>query len=266
MTSDVIIVGAGDRRRGLRAALARDGLRVTIIDAAMIAGGTTAAGMGHVSVMDDTPAQLALTSYSQQLWQELAAEMPEDCEFDPCGTLWVAADEDELAAARQKQATLRAYGVRAELLDARQVVEAEPQLRAGLAGGLVQSDDQVVYPPCVARWLIEQACAKGATVRLDTRVVSLGRDYVCLADGTRLAAGCVVNAAGPAAPRLTPGLPIRPRKGHLVITDRYRGFIRRQLVELGYVKSAAGEATRVGGLQRAAAAHRANPHRVVETV
>ena len=79
-----------------------------------------------------------------------------------CGTLWVAADEDELAAARQKQATLRAYGVRAELLDARQVVEAEPQLRAWRsAGGLVQSDDQVVYPPCVARWLIEQACAKG---------------------------------------------------------------------------------------------------------
>ncbi len=79
-------------------------------------------------------------------------------------------------------------------------------------------------------------------MRLDTRVVSLGRDYVRLADGTRLAAGRVVNAAGPAAPRLTPGLPIRPRKGHLVITDRYRGFIRRQLVELGYVKSAAGEA------------------------
>ena len=35
-----------------------------------------------------------------------------------------------------------------------------------------------------------------------------------------------------------PELPIRPRKGHLVITDRYPGFIRHQLVELGYLKSA----------------------------
>jgi D-hydroxyproline dehydrogenase subunit beta len=29
-----------------------------------------------------------------------------------------------------------------------------------------------------------------------------------------------------------------PRKGHLVITDRYPGVVRHQLVELGYLKSA----------------------------
>ncbi len=51
-------------------------------------------------------------------------------------------------------------------------------------------------------------------------------------------AGAVVNAAGTAAPLLTPGLPVAPRKGHLVITDRYPGFCRHQLVELGYLKSA----------------------------
>jgi glycine/D-amino acid oxidase-like deaminating enzyme len=40
------------------------------------------------------------------------------------------------------------------------------------------------------------------------------------------------------AARLLPGLPIRKRRGHLVITDRYPGFVRHQLVELGYLKSA----------------------------
>jgi glycine/D-amino acid oxidase-like deaminating enzyme len=240
MTSDVIIVGAGIVGAACARALARDGLRVTIVDAAMIGGGATAAGMGHVVVMDDSPAQLALTQYSQQLWHELAAELPEDCEYDRCGTFWVAADGEEMAAAKEKQAVLRQHGIRADLLDARQLAEAEPQLRPGLAGGLAQPDDLVVYPPCVARWLIEGAVAKGAELRLDCRVVALGGDHVVLADGTRLAAGCVVNAAGTAAAKLTPGLPIRPRKGHLVITNRYPGFIRRQLVELGYIKSAAG--------------------------
>ncbi len=218
------------------------GMRVTIVDAAMVGGGTTAAGMGHVVVMDDNAAQLALTRYSRDLWQELADEMPEDCEFDSCGTLWVAEDDEELAAAREKQTVLRSHGVCAELLDARQLAEAEPELRPGLAGGLVQPDDLVVYPPCVARWLVDQARAKGAVVRVDTRVVSLGGNHVVLADGTRLTAGCVVNAAGTAAPRLTPGVPIRPRKGHLVITNRYHGFVRRNIVELGYIKSAAGGA------------------------
>jgi hypothetical protein len=37
---------------------------------------------------------------------------------------------------------------------------------------------------------------------------------------------------------LTPGLEVKKRKGHLVITDRYPNFVRHQLVELGYLKSA----------------------------
>jgi D-hydroxyproline dehydrogenase subunit beta len=37
---------------------------------------------------------------------------------------------------------------------------------------------------------------------------------------------------------LTPGIDVKKRKGHLVITDRYPGFVNHQLVELGYLKSA----------------------------
>jgi len=45
-------------------------------------------------------------------------------------------------------------------------------------------------------------------------------------------------AAGTATRRLVPGVPLRPRKGHLVITDRVPGFASHQLIELGYVKRA----------------------------
>ena len=48
----------------------------------------------------------------------------------------------------------------------------------------------------------------------------------------------IINAAGNGATLLTPGLSVKKRKGHLVITDRYPGFVRHQLVELGYLKSA----------------------------
>ena len=47
-----------------------------------------------------------------------------------------------------------------------------------------------------------------------------------------------MNSAGSWSPALTPGLPVKKRKGHLVITDRYPQFLRHQLVELGYLKSA----------------------------
>jgi glycine/D-amino acid oxidase-like deaminating enzyme len=59
-----------------------------------------------------------------------------------------------------------------------------------------------------------------------------------LGDGSSLAASFVVNATGAWAPSLTSGWPVRKRKGHLVITDRYPGFVHHQIVELGYLKSA----------------------------
>ena len=65
---DAIIVGAGIVGAACAAALAGDGLRVLVLDASAPALGTTAAGMGHLVVMDDSAEQLALTEYSTALW------------------------------------------------------------------------------------------------------------------------------------------------------------------------------------------------------
>ena len=94
----VTIVGAGIVGAACARALARAGARVTVVESRFPGGGATAAGMGHVVVMDDSPAQLALTARSRDLWNELAAELPPEAEYRRAGTLWVAADADELAA------------------------------------------------------------------------------------------------------------------------------------------------------------------------
>jgi glycine/D-amino acid oxidase-like deaminating enzyme len=235
---DLAIVGAGIVGAACAMEAAGAGLRVVIIEAGPVGGGATAAGMGHLVVMDDSEAQFALTRYSQALWQELAAELPRDCEYEACGTIWVAADEEEMAEVRRKQLFYGARGVPVELLDATALAEAEPHLRRGLAGGLLVPSDGVIYPPCAARFLVERAQARGADLRLGRAVVELTGRSVKLSDGSRIAAGSTVNATGSWAPELTPGLDVQKRKGHLVITDRYPGFVHHQLVELGYLKSA----------------------------
>ena len=68
--------------------------------------------MGHIVVMDDSRAQFALTRYSRDLWHELAAELPPRSSSNACGTLWVAADEEEMAEVRRKAAFYRRRGVR----------------------------------------------------------------------------------------------------------------------------------------------------------
>lgn len=57
-------------------------------------------------------------------------------------------------------------------------------------------------------------------------------------DGAWLEADALLLAAGALSSRLVPELPIVPRKGHLVITDRYPGLLRHQTIKLGYVTSA----------------------------
>ena len=243
MSARVTIVGAGIVGAACARALARGGATVTVIESRFPGGGATAAGMGHVVVMDDSPAQLALTSRSRALWAELAAELPADAEYRRAGTLWVAADDDEMAEARRKEQLLDAAGIAARTLSAAELERAEPHLRAGLAGGLLVPDDAVLYPPPVAGWMLADAVRHGATLLRESPVAAiadpaLAPGSVRLADGRVLGADVVIVATGVAAADLVPGVPVRPRKGHLVITERMPGFVSHQLIELGYVKRA----------------------------
>jgi glycine/D-amino acid oxidase-like deaminating enzyme len=213
-------------------------MRVVVLEEQMIGGGATAAGMGHIVVMDDSEQQFALTRYSQQLWQEVAPELPAEVEYTKSGTIWVAADDEEMQMVARKQAFYGARGVPAERLDARQLAEAEPQLRPGLAGGLLVPEDAVLYPPAAAAWLVRRARAGGAILHVGLRVEQMSKSTLRLGDGSKVAANSIVNATGAWAPQLAPGIQVRKKKGHLVITDRYPGFLRHQLVELGYLKSA----------------------------
>lgn len=234
---DAIIVGAGIVGAACAAALAGDGLRVLVLDASAPALGTTAAGMGHLVVMDDSAEQLALTEYSTALWAAQSEALRVASELEWCGTVWVAEDETQLEAVQAKQRRYAEQGMTAYVLGERELAEAEPNLRRGLPGALLVPGDGVIYPPSAALALLLLAQERGAIVRDHTPVEAIVANGVRVG-GSTMTADIVVNAAGAEAARLTPGLPVIPRKGHLVITERHPGFCRHQIVELGYLASA----------------------------
>jgi glycine/D-amino acid oxidase-like deaminating enzyme len=237
MKPDVLVVGAGIIGAACADALSARGLRVMVVERDAVGSGATAAGMGHLVAMDDNAAELALTTHSLELWKALVADQPQRHEYSRCGTIWVAADDEEMAAAQAKAVAMGARGLECGVIGAQELYRLEPSLRPGLAGGLLVQGDGLVYPPKSARILLARAVARGAS-RVMGEVVALEEGGVLLADGSRLAAGRVVLAAGTRCLALAPELPLRPKKGHVMITDRYPDFIRHQLVELGYIKSA----------------------------
>lgn len=235
---DVLVIGAGIVGAACAHELAAHGLDVQVIDRATVGAGVTAAGMGHLVVMDESPAEFTLSAHSRDLWLALAGQLDARHAFVRCGTLWVAADEEELAVARARVQVLRAQGIACENLDGAQLREAEPALREGLAGGMVVPDDGVVYAPAVAAWLLARPVSGRIVTRTGIGVASLDASGVRLDDGSHVSAGAILLANGLQAPELLPGLPMQAKKGHLAITDRYPGTVRHQILELGYIKSA----------------------------
>ena len=235
---DVVVVGAGLVGTMTAVALIDAGARVTLIESEFPGGGSTGAAMGHIVAMDDSPAQLALCAHSRRRWGQIASTLPPAGEVDRCGTLWIAADDAELDAGRARAVAYAEHQVTTEVVDARGLYQLEPHLRAGLAGGLLVPGDAVCYPPAIARALTERVIAGGGAFLGRVRVQSIGPYVVNLSDGNKLQADAIVVAAGVGSPELVPGLPIVPRKGHLLISDRHPGMVRHQLVELGYMQSA----------------------------
>ena len=246
MDAEAIVIGAGIVGAACAYELRQRGRQVLVIDDGP--GGATHAGMGHLVVMDDNPAELALSNASLGIWREWLTRMDRSCGYSHCGTLWIAADEEEMQAAADKQTRLQAAGIGCALIDAHALAQLEPALRRGLAGALQVGSDGVVYAPSAARWLLglgghdtpdtQDVSGAGSIRVLRAQVIALEDGQVRLSDGSKRSAPAIVLAAGLRANALCPEVPLRAKKGHLAISARYPEMVRHQLVELGYVKSA----------------------------
>ncbi len=237
---DCVILGAGIVGAACAYCCAEAGLRVAVVERGQAGGGATSAAMGHAVLMSDSPALFALTLRSRQLWQALRPKLPETAEYHQPGTLWIAADDDEMAEVERKHACYAGFGVPSAVLGPAALATAEPNLRRPLTGALQMPGDSILAPAAVTAWLLEQAIAGGSTL-VQGEVTQAREGIVRLADGQTLRARSIVLATGAEATKLVPALPLRKRKGHLMITAPYPNYVRHQLVELGYLKSAHGD-------------------------
>jgi glycine/D-amino acid oxidase-like deaminating enzyme len=101
---------------------------------------------------------------------------------------------------------------------------------------LLVEGDGICHPPAAAAFYLADARRMGAEL-FRSRALTAAHGRVMLADGTALEADRIVLAVGSECD-LLPALPIRKRKGHLLITAPRAGFVHHQVVELGYLKSA----------------------------
>ena len=222
MSTDVVIVGAGAIGTAIAWRAAQRGLRVALVDPDPTRGAWhTAAGMlAPITELHYTESALlrlnldSLARYPGHV-AELSGLTGLPTGYLECGTVEVAWDGADLRGLRDLHAFGAALGLSSRLLTGRELRELEPSLAAGLPGGLLAEFDHQVDPRLLHAAQLRAAEQLGATVhraaaQLDVRD---GRVHgVRLPDGSALAAGAVVLAAGAWSGRLH-RVAVRPVKG-----------------------------------------------------
>ncbi|MFE5510482.1 NAD(P)/FAD-dependent oxidoreductase [Streptomyces sp. NPDC056529] len=243
---DAVIIGAGVVGAACAYFAGRAGLSVAVVDRGPVAGGTTGAGEGNLLVSDKEPGpELDLALLSARLWRDLSALLPPDIEYEAKGGLVVAPDPTALKALRAFAEGQRAAGVEATEVPGDGLRALEPHLADGLAGGFHYPQDSQVQPARAAARLL---AASGAAVHLGEEVTGILRTPSGAVRGVRtarreLAAPAVVNAAGTwggaVAALAGTELPVRPRRGFVLVTEPLPRVVRHKVYAADYIADVA---------------------------
>lgn len=252
--ADVVVIGAGAVGAACAYFLTRKGFAVHVVERGAVAAGSSSAGEGNLLVSDKVSGpELELALYSRALWEQELAQYGELWEFESKGGLVVATSAQAGQALRALAAEQRQRGVDARDVNPDAVTDYEPHIRRGLAAAVHYPQDAQVQPMLLTAHLLRLARAAGAVVSTGVNVT--GFEAQTSSDGRRVVAvqtsqgtvACeqVINAAGPWAGEIATmagvDLPIRPRRGFVLVTEPLPPTINHKVYAGEYVASTQSE-------------------------
>lgn len=224
---DIAIVGAGVAGACVARECARFKADVVVLEAGLdVAGGATRANSGIVHAGFDPAPGSAKAHYNvegSRLYPQWASEL--GFPYKQNGSIVLAFTNDELEAVRALAQRGERNGVEGlRVIDSAELRDLEPNVSPEAIGALLAPTGGICDPYKVAWRAAENAAANDVEFRFSSRVERIeraaeGDGYVlALADGRRVHARAVVNAAGVHADELAAcvsdaGFSITPRRG-----------------------------------------------------
>jgi sarcosine oxidase subunit beta len=258
---DVIVVGGGINGASIAFNLAKEGLKVILIEKDFIAAGPTGRSSAIVRqhYSHEVTARMALRSL--RIFQNFDDAVGGDPGFQQTGFLLAARPEDveQLTA---NVALQQAVGINTRVVSPEEVRELEPHISIeGIAAAAYEPESGYADPAATTMAYAQRARDLGASLHVGTRVLSLlgERERVTgvATDKGTFQAGAVVVAAGPWSPLITETVGIRlPIKAsrHQVITYRRPDEFERHMVYAGfadaiYLRPETGQLMLVGSIE-----------------
>ncbi len=249
---DVVVIGAGIVGAACARKLAMLDRSVLVIDSGATAGGTSSQGEGNLLLSDKAPGpELLLAQYARRLWPQLACDLADELgrefpsiEFDPKGGLVVSTTETGASPLLAFAASQRAAGVDARSISIAEALDHEPDLNPAISAAVFYPEDAQVQPAIATEALLASARLHGVEVRQGVEATGIMVDGSGVIVGVRTArgdipCGAVVIAAGPWSARVARSfgllVPIRPRRGMVLVTSRMPHRIFHKVYDADYV-------------------------------
>ncbi|MFZ5643985.1 MAG: NAD(P)/FAD-dependent oxidoreductase [Bacillota bacterium] len=241
---EVLVIGGGIIGTSTAYYLSRKGVRVMLIEAGDIAGGTSGSCDRAIMIQSKSPGPLLeLALESARIYKSLENELGEDLEYSSSGGMIIIENEDEMKVMEHLVTAQQASGIKVRIIGRDEAVERQPLLSPHILGATCWDGDADVNPICVCLAMARAARLHGAEIILNNRVNGLlakdgrvvGVNTACgdiKAEKTILAAGIWTPEIGK-----TVGLniPVIPRKGQIIVTERLAPVIRGNILSGNYI-------------------------------
>lgn len=232
---NIIIIGGGIMGSAIAYYCAKKGRKALVIERKDQASGSAGATDGVVGFHTKKPGlQMELAVRSIAMFPSLSEELGFDVEYgDRCGGLQPVEDQEQWELMEAMSIEQRASGVDIRMIGIDEAREIEPQLSPKLMGALYSPTSGKVNPIFLTFAFASAAKQRGAVFLNETEVTDIIHDRekvlgVKTADG-EFRADKVVIAAGswsaPVAEMAGVSIPIKPRKGQIVITEQIGPFM-----------------------------------------
>jgi sarcosine oxidase subunit beta len=240
----IVIIGGGVIGTSIAYHLAKQEAKVTLIEKNDLASGSSGACDGMVFMQSKKPGiHLSLAMESLNQFEELQKELPTNIEFKKTGGMVIIETDAEYRAMKKFTSEQQAIGLDVRLLDQPQVLEKEPFLSPNIIGATFSSLDAQVNPINLTLGFALAAKKNHARIINHAKVLGIHTKNnqvtgVATTKGT-FDADIVVNAAGARAGLVSDmvgiPMPVRPRRGQIVVTNAEKSVLTHSLISAKYI-------------------------------
>lgn len=238
------MIGSGVIGSSVAYNLTKKGAKVILIEGGTIGCGSSCACDGFVIMQSKSPGpHLVMALASEILYRNLSEELDWDIGYNHCGGMIVIERPEELEAMKVFMSKQQSLGLDVSLLSGDEARKLEPALAPHIVGATVSSRDAQVNPMYLVNGYLNAGKRKGLIIYsgmpVTDFIVEKGQVKGVIAGGEKFSANVVVYCGGVNTPALMSkigvDIPIKPRRGQLVITEPVMPLIHRVMLCARYI-------------------------------